>query len=224
MSTQSYRDYIKSFIGAIKFGRETDHTLLEEDGTLVAVGDAECWDDLSNAIIGARLDTSTGRLDYDYFNGGVNFNSNARYPQEPVIIPVQFRHKQKYGTGAVLRPHVHWLQLQAARPNFLLGYKKTNQGSTTTFESDFSNYTLLIPDSDVFTYTSGTLLQITKFPEIDVSDVGLSGSVDFALFRDTTNVSGLFAGSDPVATDVTVKYQDQHALFNMLGSREELVK
>jgi hypothetical protein len=219
-----FRDFMTSFTGAMKFGRDANHTLLEEDGTLVAIGEAECWDDLSNAIIAARLDTSSGRLDYDYYNGGVNYNSNARYPDEPVIIPVQFRHKQKYGAGAVLRPHMHWLQQQSDRPNWLLAYKKTNQGSTTTFETDYTNYTLLTPESDVFTYTSGTLLQITRFPEIDVSDVNLSGSVDFVLFRDTNNTSTLFAGADPVAGDVTVKYQDQHALFNMLGSREELVK
>ena len=219
-----FRDFMTSFSGAMKFGRDASHTLLDEDGTLQAVGDATCWDDLSNAIIAARLDTSSGRLDYDYFNGGVNFNSNARYPDEPVVIPIQFPHKQLYGTGAVLRPHFHWLQQQSARPNMLLGYKKTNYGSTTTFETDFTNYTLLAPDSDVFTYTGGTLAQITRFPEIDVSDVTISGSVDFALFRDSANASGLFAGSDPVASDVTIKYNDSHAKFDMLGSREEFTK
>jgi hypothetical protein len=44
------------------------------------------------------------------------------------------------------------------------------------------------------------------------------------LFRDTGNASGLFAGADPVAADVTIKYNDSHAKYNMLGSRDEIVK
>jgi hypothetical protein len=134
------------------------------------------WDDLSAAIIAARLDTASGRLQYDYFNGGVTFNSNARYPEEPVVIPVQFKHHQAYGTGAVLRPHFHWYQQQTAIPNFLLLYKKVNWGETTTLETDFSNYTALTPSVNAFEYDSGTLGQITGFPEIDASDVVLSGT------------------------------------------------
>lgn len=187
------------------------------------------WDDLSASLIASRLDTASGRLDYDYFNAGVNFNSNARYPEEPVIIPVQCKHGMVIGADvdgnpATFRPHFHWLQQQAARPNMLLGYKKTNYGTETTFETDFTNYTLLTPVADAFTYVSGTLAQITSFPVIDVSDLTISASMDFVLFRDTANASGLFAGADPVATDVTVKYSDSHVRFDERGSEQEFVK
>jgi len=184
------------------------------------------WDDISNAIIAARLDTSTGRLDYDYFNAGVNFNSNARYPDEPVVIPIQLWHRLKYGSGAVLRPHFHWLQEQSAVPNFILAYKKTSYGTATVKETDFTNYTLMKWDSNVFTYPgSGVFAQITKFPEIDISDMTISGSVDIVLFRDSADASGLFGASDPVGTDVTVKYNDSHAQLNQeRGSRQEYIK
>lgn len=182
------------------------------------------WDDLSAAIIAARLDTASGRLDYDYFNGGVNFNSNARYPDEPVVIPIQMRHRALIGAGQVFRPHIHWLQEQAAIPNFLLGYKKINNGSSQTVETDFSNYTFSVLSSHAFTYTSGTLAQLSSFPEIDMSDLTISAQVNIVLFRDTTNVSTLFAGVDPVAADVIVTYQDQHVLFDGDGSRQEFIK
>lgn len=183
------------------------------------------WDDLSNAIIAARLDVASGRLDYDYFNGGVNFNSNARYPEEPVVIPIQAKHAMLYGVSSVFRPHIHWMQEQAAIPNFLLGYKISNYGTTTTKEVDWSNYTFSILSSHAFTYTSGTLLQISSFPEIDTSGLTISGSIDFVLFRDTTNISTLFTGADPVLADVTVKYQDSHVKFNQArGSRQEFIK
>ena len=105
----------------------------------------------------------------------------------------------------------------------MIGVKKTNYGEATVFETDFSNYTLYAMTTNVSTYTSGTLAQISKFPEIDISDIAISGSIDIVLFRDTTNVSGLFAGADPVGTGVTVKYNDSHVQFNKVGSRQEFV-
>lgn len=182
------------------------------------------WDDLSAAIIAARLDTASGRLDYDYFNGGVNFNSNARYPDEPVVIPVQMRHRCLIGAGQVFRPHIHWLQQQAAIPNFLLGYKKINNGVLTTFETDFTNYTFLTLSTHAFSYSSGVLPQISSFPEIDMSDLAISAQVNVVLFRDSANTSTLFAGVDPVGSGVVVTYQDSHVKFDGEGSRQEFVK
>ena len=182
------------------------------------------WDDLSGALIAARLDTSSGRLDYDYFNAGVNFNSNARYPDEPVVIPIQAKHAMTYGAETVARPHFHWLQEQAEVPNMLLGLKLTNYGFATVKETDWSNYLFFVPTGNAFTYPGGVFAQITKFPEIDLSSLTISGSIDFVLFRDSTNASGLFAGADPVASDVTIKYNDSHVKFDTFGSRQEFIK
>lgn len=182
------------------------------------------WEDISNPIIAARLDSASGRLDFDYFNGGVNFNDNARYPEEPVVIPIQAWHKMLYGTDAVLRPHIHWLQEQAAVPNMLLGYKTTVYGDTTTFETDWTNYTFSIFSGHVYTYDSGVLAQMSIFPEIDISGVTVSGTIDFVLFRDTGNVSTLFTGGDPVSADVTIKYFDCHVQIDSAGSRQEYIK
>lgn len=182
------------------------------------------WDDLSGALIAARLDRTSGRLDYDYFNGGVNFNANARYPEEPVVIPIQAKHAMVIGTGAVIRPHFHWIQEQAAIPNMLLGIKTTNYGEAVVKETDWSNYLLFAPTGNVFAYTSGVFAQITMFPEINISNLTISGSIDLVIFRDSANVSGLFAGADPVASDVTIKYNDGHVQFNQMGSRSEYTK
>ena len=183
------------------------------------------WDDLSSPIVaGARLDTSSGRLDYDFFNGAVNFNSNARYPEEPVVIPLQLPHSALLGSGAVLRPHIHWYQEQSSVPNFLLAYKIIPLGSAVTKETDYSGHTFLTIDNHLYNYTSGILYQLSEFPEIDISSVGISTSIDIVLFRDSANASGEFAGADPVVTDVLVKWQDQHVQFDGQGSRQEFVK
>lgn len=182
------------------------------------------WDDLSAPVAAARLDTVSGRLTYDYFNGGVRLEFNARYPEEPVLIPIQLPHSIAYGQDAVLKPHLHWLQEQSAQPNFLLAYKKIAQGTIITKETDFSNYTFLTAVGNAFAYTSGVLTQITMFPEIDISDLTISAQVNIVLFRDTANTSGLFSGVDPIAGPVIVTYQDQHVKFDSTGSRLEYEK
>jgi hypothetical protein len=182
------------------------------------------WEDVSEAIVGDRIDITSGRLDYQYENGGIGFQQNARYDEEPVCVSIQARHSMRIGQGAVARPHIHWIQEQSSVPNWLIAYKKTNYGEAVTVESDFSNHTLAIIEEHMFTYSSGALAQISQFPEIDISDLSLSGSIDFVLFRDSGNDSGLFSGSDPVSATAIVKYFDIHVLFDSVGSREEYVK
>ena len=207
-------------VDAVKTIDIVTKSLTTTENAAVTIQDTD-WDDISGSLLAARLDTTSGRLDFDYFNAGINFNSNARYPEEPVVIAIQAKHAMLRGAGAVLKPHFHWLQEQAARPNMLLGIKTTNYGAATTKEVDWSNYTFVIPTGDVFTYTTGTLGQITTFPEVDISSLTISASIDVVLFRDTTNVSGLFAGADPVAGDVIIKYNDSHVKFNKFGSSNE---
>ena len=104
------------------------------------------------------------------------------------------------------------------------GIKLTNYGELTTFETDWSNYSFSIPSGNVWEYSSDVLAQITRFPEVDISDIKLSASIDLVLFRDSANASGLFAGVDPVAADTTIKYNDGHVRHNTGGSRQEIVK
>ena len=218
----------KNFPTGIKVGQPPDYFEIEEDGTDVRHGAATAWEDLSGALLAARLDTASGRLHYDYFNAGVKVDANARYPEEPMVIAMQARHEMQYSSVEVpvviAKPHFHWLQQQAAIPNILLGYKITNYGSLTTFETDWSNYTFSIPSAHIWTYSAGCLAQISRFPDIDLSAMTLSSSIDVVLFRDSANVSGLFAGADPVAAAVTIKYNDSHVKNDMIGSREEITK
>lgn len=193
-------------------------------GILETTEEGESWDDLSGPLIAANIDLGSGRINYDYINAAIVFQNNARYPDEPLVVPVQFRHSQKIGAGTILKPHIHWLQTESNVPNFLLAYKITNQGSLTTIDSDYSNYTFLTTSGNAFTYVSGVLQQISHFPDIDVSSVTLSGTIDFVLFRDTANASGLFAGSDPVSGDARARWFDCHAKFNGLGSKEPMSK
>ena len=205
-------------------GSAPNYTAVLSDGTLVAMGEATCWDDLRFPFMGQRLDLASGRLDYNYFNGGVDFADNARYPEEPISMLMQCQHAMKFGSNVVVKPHVHWLQAQAAVPNWLLAWKKVRNGQAVTKETDYSNHTLATVSSRIFTYSSGGLGQLSVFPSIDISEFLVSDMIHFVMFRDTANASGEFDGADPISGNVLGWEFDCHVLNNMLGSAEEYAK
>lgn len=175
------------------------------------------WDDLKFPATGQGIDTTTGRISYNYTDLGVTFANNARYTEEVIGHIIQMPHA--WQEGSTIHPHIHWLQSQAEVPNFMIEYRLYNNGETPP-----AVWTKVKYDNTVFPYTSGTILQITGLPEINMSDIRISGFVDIKLYRDTANASSLFSGSDPVGTNVTIKELDIHYLSDTNGSRHEYIK
>lgn len=195
------------------------------NGDLFLGDDNAVWDDLRFPLVGNRIDVGAGRLDYNYFNGAVAFQGEgtpARYPQEPVSMFAQFPHEWKAGT--IIKPHMHWYQQGATEPNWLLAYKIIRNGESITLETDFNNHVLLTKDTNAFTYTSGTITQITSFGEVDTSSMGISDSIHFVLFRDFNNTSTLFSGTDGGLNPELVIEFDVHYQIDAMGSRQEFIK
>jgi hypothetical protein len=182
------------------------------------------WEDDRFQFIARKVDVSSGRLDYDYANCCIGFQSNALYPDDPVCMVQEIPHKTKM--NYVFRPHIHWYQEQADTPNWLLGYRfQPHTGTVTEDSGNFSTYTLLIPTGNRITYSSGRILQRTDFPEVDVTGLNISDCIDWVVFRDTDNDSGLFSGTDPVSSRVGCKFMDVHIPIDQArGSAEENAK
>ncbi len=176
------------------------------------------WDDMRFPFIGRNIDTTSGRLDYDYAEMGVNFQSNARYAvTEQVSCICQMHHD--YKLESQIHPHLHWFQNANNIPNWLLVYRKYRNGDAVP-----STWVEAV-STPVVSYTSGTILQISNFPLIDMTGIDtVSGFVDFKLYRDTANASGLFAGADPYSGSALSKEFDIHYQRDMPGSRSEFTK
>ena len=175
--------------------------------------DPAAWTDLRFSLDAARLDISSGRLDYDFANCGVIAQETARYPDEPMCIVAQFPHCKKLGTD--INPHIHWIQNQDKVPNLLLEYRWINNGSVVAaFQKAISN-------GLAFTYVSGSILQICSWPDISPpTGEKVSSMMDVRLFRDSANASGLFAGVDQYVGDVLLKEFDVHYEINRNGSTD----
>ena len=79
--------------------------------------------------------------------------------------------------------------------------------------------------SSVFTYTSGTILQICTFGDI-TPPVGYSISdvLQCKLFRDNNNDSTEFVGADSYTGDAQAVSFDVHIEVDACGSRSQYIK
>lgn len=177
------------------------------------------WDDLRFPASTARL-VPASRYSADTTNCGIIFDGGAtpaRYPDEALCHVVQLPHS--WNEGTTIRPHMHWIQTDPTPPNWLLRYRFYNNGSAVTA------FTNVIPaTTEVFTYTSGSMLQISAFPNISMTDYKISCLGDVIIYRDYANASGLFAGAESGAPDVLYKEFDIHYEKDSWGSRDEFVK
>lgn len=201
-------------------GIDPDLFTVDETGTWVNEGESTTWDEISTSFVGNNIYEVAGRVDYNYTELTLDFNTNARYPNEPVGVVIQTPHARKEGSD--IRPHIHWMQTSDAVPNILIEYRFCNNGEAP------GSWTLkaLTEDDLLFEYTSSGMMQIVNFnlPEDHGADLGLSSTIDVKIYRDSLNTSGLFSGVDTYSGAWSAKYYDIHFERDMNGSREEYTK
>jgi len=175
------------------------------------------WDDLRFPLTGARLDSGSTRYSYDFFNGGITFDDDSRYTNEVISMLAQLPHEWLEEDN--VRLHLHWLQAIAGG-NWLLAYKIYKNGETAAIDANYNNHTFLTGEES-FTYSSGTIVQITDFGEIAMKGVGLSDMIHMALWKDTDNESTLFAGSDAnarTALELDIHYRKRGSYVDKDGA------
>ena len=174
------------------------------------------WDDLKFPASGNRLDSAATRYRYDFDELAIIFDDDARKAEEVLGHIAQMEHA--WAEESTLKPHIHWIQSQAAVPNWLIEYRRYNNGEIVPA------FVAAASLSSIFTYVSGSILQISTFPDINMAGMRISSFVDVKITRDTANSSGLFAGADPVTGGVSFKEFDFHAQNNSRGSLQEYIK
>jgi hypothetical protein len=195
----------------------SDMGLLDRDGTFYFGRNIRGWDDLRFPMSGARLDSASTRYSYDYTECTVDFNTDARYTEEPTAMVAQMPHSKMLGSAVC--PHLHWVQQEANVPNWLLASRCYNNGDLVPA------FNLTVADHVEFAYASGNLMQMSEFPAILAPDnEKVSAIFDLILYRDSANASTLFAGADPYTVAAKTKEFDLHYLIDSLGSGQEGVK
>ena len=194
VANQDLRDWLRREFDAVRRG------MIDPEFQDDFVG---VWDDWKFPLTRHRQG-ALSKPDFDETNLGLLFPQNDT--SEVVLITDQVPHAWMQGT--VMEPHVHYIQDEAAFPVFTLQWRIYANGGTVPAFATIST------ESAVFTYTSGTLVQILKFPSITPPAGATSALADFKLYRNDNVVTG----------DVLAKSFDIHYRRDSLGSRNEYTK
>ncbi len=122
--------------------------------------------------------------------------------------------KHAWAVSSLVDFHIHWFQNANNTPNWMIEHRTILQGAAA------SGWTAVANIGNHYPYTAGTILQKTEFASIAPA-AGLSSFLDVKLYRDSTNVSGLFGGADPYAGAAALKQADIHFLKDSIGSLKE---
>lgn len=151
------------------------------------------WTDLRVPLTSGKQG-ALSKPDFDYTNIGYLFPNND--VAEILYIIVQMPHSWKEGT--TIYPHVHWHQSADQTPVFKLDYKLYNNGAAVP--ADYTTYTM---STKVFTYTSGTLAQISSNATgIPMTGMEISAMLLCKLYRDDSAYTG-----DCLTTEFDIHYE-----------------
>lgn len=201
---------------AKKFWNASWSSQFADDWTLMFSWAATVFDDMLWDI--TRTQTVGTRVTLNNVEWSVEFTNQAT-PSDYIFLNTQISHKWK--VGSVVYPHVHWWQNQNAVPNWLIQYRWQRNGLAQT--TPWTNLALL---SSAFTYTSGTLNQISYNAGWITPPVwaGLSDILQIRLIRDSQNSTWLFPWIWLYSWTVSATSIDTHIEIDMVGSSTEYTK
>lgn len=184
-------------------------------------GTATVWKDMIMGIFGQRLNSTAGKVDYDYDENAIVFSpsGNIATTADRVGGNQEINHEMKVGSSLTFYPHLHWWQQvtsNAVLPIvFTMRYRVQNNNSGKT-----TAWTTITADAgaggdDVFDFTAeadGLYNQITKFDSITIT-VGISDTIQMQMTR-----------TDAQVGDVSAYFLDVHGEVDSDGSDAELSK
>jgi hypothetical protein len=209
MSSKRY-DFTKKWI----YKDEGENgTIVMPDGSLRAVGSAMVWDDIAGNLFGKSIYSPSGKIDYNWVENTITFQSagSIKNLADRIQFNLQFPHATYFGPGSTVGLHIHWLQDSVVPRIFTIQYKIQRNGEAyeTTWEE-------IIVDTNVnpiYSYTSGTINQISELVEIDLLGYRLSDILQIRMARTDSEVG-----------DCEVTFVDAHIMLDSDGSQDEYVK
>ena len=169
------------------------------------------WDDFDFSVSNLRVNPVTSKPDYDQNEGEYLFDDSTT---ETVVGSRISRHEFAQDQEE-WRPHVHWVQNASGNVVWQLEYKIWP--SNTIEPVSYTSISAFTPE---FTYSSGSLHQITSLPVVDVTpysnNTAMMVKVKVSRLGGDTN--------DTMSGDARFLGFDFHVQIDALGSRQEFIK
>ncbi len=188
-----------------------DYFEIEDDGTDVRHGDATVWDDLVGSLIGRRLSSVAGKVDYNWDENSITMQPGGAITTRNDLLIFNYQYPHACRASGHMKLHAHWEQPNSNKVVWTVRYRIQSNGAAKT--TDWTEVEANSEDNSIYTYESGTLNQITELADVDLTGAGISATVQFRLAR-----------TDSTATDIEATFIDAHVERDMLGSRAEYAK
>lgn len=193
-------------------GSGSDRLKIEDDGTTKREGAATVWDDIQNSLIGKQLSSVAGKVDYNWAENTITMQPGGVITTANDLLVFNLQVPHAAIEDGSLNLHMHWEQPDATEREITVKYRIQNNGAAKT--ASWTTVTkALNATNNAFTYTSGTLNQITGLVDIDLTGASISAVVEFQMAR-----------TDSETGDIEVTFVDAHIQKDTDGSRQEYVK
>lgn len=201
-----------------KFGNESNHLQIDNNGNLQAIGDATWFDDFR--VEPTVREIGTKAPSYVIYKGGIYFylfDKAVAIAEKEVNFKVQMPHG--WLPGSSIHPHIHWVPTSTGsagqKVRWGLEYTKANLGGV------FGDTTTIYAEDPVDPPTTTPTVDtqyLTEFPDIDMTGNVLSSIILCRIFRNSSHANDTFAG------DVGIVSIDIHTEFSRLGSGTEFAQ
>ena len=196
------------------------------DGTVRLVGGATAWRDMIMDVSGRRLNSTVGKVDYDWNNNAIDFASGGSITTEADRVQgnQEINHQYLVGTDITFKPHFHWFQ---AAPAGVLDATAYEISMRWRLVRNSYGIDLTIPDWTTIVATCGVtnnifdntnlnskeyLGQITRFPDMTFT-CSVSDTIQLQLAR-----------TDSLGGNLLMFFLDIHGQVDSFGSDEEIAK
>ena len=101
---------------------DDDRLELTKDGPWL-YGDSTVWDDIQSSLIGQRLSTTPGTVDYNYDNNSITFEPSGSISSTSDRVIWNYQHPHSAKQDGYLNVHIHWEQYDTTVRTWTLQYR-----------------------------------------------------------------------------------------------------
>jgi hypothetical protein len=191
-------------------GGEYNNTHFTDYGRMRLNGSgATQWNDVIGPLVGRQLNSTAGTVDYNWSNASITMSPNGSIANDNDCIIFMMQYPHAGVLPGTLNLHIHWEQPDATERIFTVQYAVEHNGLAT--DASWTTVASSSNDNSLFTYSSGTLNQITTLVDIPVTQIS-----DLVKVRITR--------SDGNTGDIEATFLDGHFEMDTLGSTREYYK
>jgi len=203
---------VEALANPLYFGNGGNRCKIAADGTVTLEGSATAFRDITGDLGSWSIEGAAGKADYDLTERLILLEPSGALATEADVVAAQYQLQHDMKADVPLKLHLHWRQPNATC-TFQWKYRVINNGAASASSWTTGGTVNATGAANAFTYTSGSLDQITMLGDIPTTGLGLSSIVQVKMAR-----------TDATAGNIYIYDIDAHYEADSFGSSTEYTK